>query len=334
MKNITVIIISYNNGRYLNQSIESVLNQNIEKENLQILIGDDGSNDNSLEIIESYKKQYPDIIDYYVMDRNDGVKIPSIRVSNSIKKGISLSKNDYLVVLSSDDYFSVTNKLNDDIDFLEKHKKYSAIVSDFTFSYPNKELVIRNNYSEKIFWSGRYAHISCFTFRKNTVKDNILNYLCDDTGLIYSIICSGKIYFKKKAEFAYRQNSEGIMAKSTNFKLYILELMLFYDILTSSVKKKYKLPSFSRFSRPMKKYLKDQTQIYDEANKIYREFFERENKNNFIKQLIFYDKQSKKIKLKIKFIYLFSKLMRYYFGIMIRLQIFFRRVKKDDSKKL
>lgn len=54
---------------------------------MEIIIGDDGSSDDSISVIQELEERYPGIIRHYVMDRNDGVNIPSVRVSNN-KKGI------------------------------------------------------------------------------------------------------------------------------------------------------------------------------------------------------------------------------------------------------
>ena len=51
---ITVYITNHNYGKYIKQSIDSVLNQTYQ--NFELIIIDDGSNDNSREIIERYSK--------------------------------------------------------------------------------------------------------------------------------------------------------------------------------------------------------------------------------------------------------------------------------------
>ena len=52
---VSVLILNYNNGKYLDRSIKSCLNQ--EYKDLEILIYDDNSDDNSLEILNKYKKK-------------------------------------------------------------------------------------------------------------------------------------------------------------------------------------------------------------------------------------------------------------------------------------
>lgn len=102
---ITVVIISYNEKEYLEQAVNSCISQKINDNcKLEIIIGNDGSNDGSIELIENLKKKYPNIINYFANSRNKEEKyVPSIRVSNVIKKALEISKGDYLQILSCDD---------------------------------------------------------------------------------------------------------------------------------------------------------------------------------------------------------------------------------------
>ena len=98
---LSVIIISYNEEQYLKQSIESVLRQDIA--DMEIIIGDDGSSDNSLSIIKEYARQQN--VNYFVMDRKESdIFVPSYRVSNVIKRAFSLAKGEYIAFVDSDDF--------------------------------------------------------------------------------------------------------------------------------------------------------------------------------------------------------------------------------------
>ena len=54
---VSIIITAYNYGKYLKKAIESVLNQNFDKNNFEIILINDGSTDNTSEILEQYKNQ-------------------------------------------------------------------------------------------------------------------------------------------------------------------------------------------------------------------------------------------------------------------------------------
>ena len=65
----SVIMAIHNTGRYLDESIGSLLNQTIGYENIQIILINDGSTDNSEEICLKYKSLFNNIIKFYLLNR-------------------------------------------------------------------------------------------------------------------------------------------------------------------------------------------------------------------------------------------------------------------------
>jgi glycosyltransferase involved in cell wall biosynthesis len=89
---ITIITPSYNQGQYLEETIRSVLLQNYP--NLEYIIIDGGSNDNSVEIIQKYSEY----ITYWVSEPDRGQ-------THALNKGIERATGDILAYLNSDDYY-------------------------------------------------------------------------------------------------------------------------------------------------------------------------------------------------------------------------------------
>ena len=58
---LSVIIISYNQEKYISEAIESVINQKTNFK-YEILVSDDCSKDKTQEIIEKYEKKYPNLV--------------------------------------------------------------------------------------------------------------------------------------------------------------------------------------------------------------------------------------------------------------------------------
>lgn len=92
MLKISVITPSYNQGQYLEETIQSVLNQKYP--NLEYIIMDGGSTDNSVEIIKKYESQL-----VHWESKPDGGQ------SDAINKGFNMATGDILAWLNSDDYY-------------------------------------------------------------------------------------------------------------------------------------------------------------------------------------------------------------------------------------
>ena len=90
----SVIIPIYNAGQYLDDAINSVISQTIGFSNIELILVNDGSTDNSEDICMKYKEKYSNII--YVKQKNKGV-------SSARNKGLSLATGQYVNFLDADD---------------------------------------------------------------------------------------------------------------------------------------------------------------------------------------------------------------------------------------
>lgn len=97
---VTVGILSYNYANYLQESIDSVLNQSYK--NIEILVVDDFSTDGSRKIIENYEKKYKNIRGIY-HDKNSGNAV------KGFQEIIKESNGKYFTLLSADDFFADKN---------------------------------------------------------------------------------------------------------------------------------------------------------------------------------------------------------------------------------
>ncbi|CAN5337749.1 glycosyltransferase family 2 protein [soil metagenome] len=88
---ISIITPSFNQGQYIEQTIQSVINQNYP--NLEYIIIDGGSTDNSVEVIKKYKSQ----ITIWVSEKDKGQ-------AHAINKGLSYCTGEFFNWINSDDY--------------------------------------------------------------------------------------------------------------------------------------------------------------------------------------------------------------------------------------
>lgn len=109
MKKISFIVPVYNNEKTIEKTLNSILNQNNKDIDFEIVVINDGSTDNSKNIIEKYKSN------------------ENIRIFNKENEGIATTRNfgvdhaegEYIIFVDGDDY--VEKSLLDDInDYIEK----------------------------------------------------------------------------------------------------------------------------------------------------------------------------------------------------------------------
>lgn len=123
--NVSIVMPSYNSAKFIEKSIDSVLNQTYK--NWELLVIDDCSPDNSLELVKKYT-QIDSRIRLITNEKNMGV-------AESRNRGLAEAKFSYVAFLDSDDVWD-QNKLQIQVDFMIENK---AAIS-FTQYYRINEL--------------------------------------------------------------------------------------------------------------------------------------------------------------------------------------------------
>ena len=150
---VSVITVVLNNKKFLQQSINSVLNQSYE--NYELIIIDGKSTDGTLDIIKRNNSK----IDFWISEKDKGIY-------NAMNKGIKLSRGSIISILNSDDvYYKNALKLATNY-FIQKQN------IDFLFGSVVKYKLLYGYKPWKIHWSfGFYStHSIGFFIRKKAQK--------------------------------------------------------------------------------------------------------------------------------------------------------------------
>ena len=156
---ITVYITNHNYGMYLEQSIESVLNQSFQ--DFELIIIDDGSQDKSRQIIKKYERHQKISV---IFQKNRG-----LTVSNNIALG--LARGEFIVRLDADDYFS-KDALK--LMFREFDQKTLGMVFADWYLIDEKGEVLgveqRHDFQKDVTLHDQPAHGACTMFRVSSLK--------------------------------------------------------------------------------------------------------------------------------------------------------------------
>ncbi len=116
---VSVIMPAYNGERYIKQAIESVLTQTYP--HWELIVVDDGSTDNTAEIVSSYKDQR--IV--YVFQENRGQ-------AATLNRGLNIARGEFITTLDVDDWFT-PNSLYERAMFLDTSPQYDVVYGDGIF---------------------------------------------------------------------------------------------------------------------------------------------------------------------------------------------------------
>lgn len=92
---VTVITPCYNSEKTIKRTIESVLNQTYK--NIEYIIIDGNSTDNTVDVVKNYQKNFPERI-RYISESDSGVY-------DAMNKGIKMAKGDIIGIINSDDWY-------------------------------------------------------------------------------------------------------------------------------------------------------------------------------------------------------------------------------------
>lgn len=175
MKKVSVLIPSYNHEKFIGKAIESALNQTIK--NIEIIIMDDFSIDNSKKVINSFNDKR---IKKFFSDKNEGA------VAN-LNKLIDLASGEYIAVLNSDDYWE-KNKLKVQVEYMDSHKKVGACFTWADFIDENGSEILdenriflglfrKENVSREQWFNNLFYYGNCLCHPSVLIRKEVYNQL-------------------------------------------------------------------------------------------------------------------------------------------------------------
>lgn len=235
-KKVSIIIPCYNQGKYVQDALNSAINQTYK--NIEIICINDGSSDNSNEIIKKFILNHKNI-KYINRDKNMGV-------ANARNTAIDSSTGEYILPLDADDTIESTY-VEKAVAILDNDSNIGMVYSEARKFGKVNELWNLGKFNINNFLFGNCI-FNCALFRKNDFihagkyKENIKSG-CEDWDLWLSIIALGlKVYQIPEVLFNYRQEENyrtKLAQKDKSWRKEIirnnLELFLNNDIFIEKI---------------------------------------------------------------------------------------------------
>lgn len=227
MKKVSIIIPVYNSEKYISKCLDSILNQTYK--NIEILVINDGSKDNSIDILRDYEKKDDRIV---VIDKeNEGV-------AKTRNQGIKKATGDYIMFIDNDDFI--------DEDYVETYLKntdYDIVIGSYKRTDINDKILFKYNLDEKSIWS-KYVVLAPWAklYKKDfLIKNNIefLNYGIGED-VYFNLLCYSKTNnIKVINDFKYNwfYNNESVsntkqrgLKKTVDITVLLNNLLTFVDL--------------------------------------------------------------------------------------------------------
>jgi glycosyltransferase involved in cell wall biosynthesis len=164
---VSIILPTHNGSRFIARAIEGVLNQSFQ--DYEFLIIDDGSLDNTPEIIRNYS--YNDNrIRYIRQETNNGIIA-------TLNHGLFLSKGEYIARIDDDDIWIDMKKLDKQVKYLDNHPDYVLVGTGYNIADENGNGIHRPNVMEsdesirkRILWAADILHPTVMFRRSAALK--------------------------------------------------------------------------------------------------------------------------------------------------------------------
>lgn len=230
---LSICITTFNLENEIDQTLESVFAQKTAY-SFEVLIGDDGSSDGTMDRILAWEAKYPQVISHYQMPREADKKYnPIFRASANRVNLLKHAKGTYITFLDGDDFYTDTLKFQKQLDILNTYPQCTVCAHNMNLYYPDSTTEPMARVSEKAqvlnakqYWaSGHYIHAeACILRREGLQFDSRFDRYFDDNFIVFLGLQQGDLYYMPEEMANYRQNPTGFM-RTEQVRMDIINLL-------------------------------------------------------------------------------------------------------------
>lgn len=197
---VSIVIAAYNAGKFLNRAIDSALSQKIGHGDVEVIVINDGSTDDTENIISGYGNTLVSL-----NQENKGV-------TSASNAGLKLAKGEYVTRLDADDYLH-TDLLSITLDSIEGKEEYSCVYTDrYEVDGKTKQLKVVTIGKDNIF-----DMVACGILFRRSIFDEIglyKNLLFEEYDLMLRFYERYKAFYVQKPLYYYVRHDLSITARN------------------------------------------------------------------------------------------------------------------------
>ena len=129
-KILSVSVAAYNVEKFIKQNLDSFTNSEV-KEKIEVLVTDDGSKDNTPQIVKEYEQKYPGVVRL--------IQQPNAGPGSTINSGLKNATGKYFRMVDGDDWVKTEN-LKLYIDYLENSEADMVVTNYYTYNDSNGDI--------------------------------------------------------------------------------------------------------------------------------------------------------------------------------------------------
>jgi glycosyltransferase involved in cell wall biosynthesis len=211
---LSVALTTYNHQEFISIALDSIISQSVDF-NYEIVIGEDMSGDNTLDIIKKYRLKYPNII--RILDRKE-----NLGYTKNFDDTLKQCKGEYVAIFDGDDIM-LAGKLQKQVDFLDCNQNCVMVGHKVEAFDSNSKKILRSIYPstkkefyciEDLIYQGSFFANSSKMFRRSAYPKNGIDFrikFIADWAVTMDIVEEGKIGFLWENLSLYRVHNSSIM---------------------------------------------------------------------------------------------------------------------------
>ncbi len=256
---LSVRLMTYNHSKHIIECLKSI-DQQKTSFNFEVVIGDDFSTDNNVELIKNFILSSSNKnITYVLLNRKKDDSYSLVRKQKgrlyNFVNILEHCKGQYIAFIDGDDYWNDSLKLQKQLDFLEANKNYSICFSKVNNVDENSQFLSSSNSDTPTLTNihklleGNYIHTPSITVKKNALKippeDWFYKMPMGDWPMWINAAKHGEIKMINEPLASYRIHNQGIWGKKDELENLIKGTKAL-KLLIKNIEKQYHNPLLNK----------------------------------------------------------------------------------------